>query len=58
MFFHLYMYIIACFCVTAEMMERDKFMDPAQAKELGLIDKILERLPSDETKIEESKPAQ
>ena len=56
MFFQLY--IIACFCVTAEMMERDKFMDPAQAKELGLIDKILERLPSDETKIEESKPAQ
>ena len=29
----------------AQNMERDKFMSPAQAKEFGLIDKILEHPP-------------
>ena len=45
---------------VAEMMERDKFMDPQQAKQLGLIDSILERLPSEDTNAAaatEQKPA-
>jgi len=38
-----------CVCddvsVTEQSMERDKFMSPADAKEFGLIDKILDHPP-------------
>jgi ATP-dependent Clp protease protease subunit len=35
-------------------MERDKFMSPVEAKEFGLIDKILEHPSNDETPAESS----
>lgn len=37
-------------------MERDKFMNPTEAKEFGLIDKILEHPPNHSEKVNEVKP--
>jgi len=36
-------------------MERDKFMSPVEAKEFGLIDKILEHPPKHQQPIKEEK---
>lgn len=40
------------FC-TESSMERDKFMSPTDAKEFGIIDKILDHPPTHEEKFEE-----
>jgi len=41
-----------------QSMERDKFMDPTEAKEFGLIDKILEQIPKAGANEEESSGSQ
>ena len=33
------------FCVSESNMERDKFLSPAEAKDFGIIDKILDHPP-------------
>ena len=40
--------------LTESSMERDKFMTPGEAKEFGIIDKILDHPPKHGTKSEES----
>ena len=45
-------------CVTLEQaMERDKFMNPLEAKEFGILDLVLEHPPMPTNETEQSQPA-
>lgn len=52
----IFYYICFLFCFSEEILERDKFMSPDEAKEFGLIDRVLSSAPSfDEIRKEQEK---